>query len=151
MGWTGQTWPMTQMRGREAQPGDPTLGALFVDASRDLSTLLRSEIALAKAEIRRDAKRGAVGGAMFGAAGFFATLGVILLAIAVALLLVKLGVVAWVAFGIVGLAAVLFAGLLGLVGKKLLGKVGPPERTIRTSKDTAAFLKSPRGNGASRG
>ena len=34
--------------------------------------------------------------------------------------------------------------MLVLVGKKAISKVGPPERTIRTSKDTATFLKSPR-------
>jgi hypothetical protein len=34
------------------------------------------------------------------------------------------------------------------VGKKAVSKVGPPERTIRTSKETAAFLKSPRSDDA---
>jgi hypothetical protein len=37
-----------------------------------------------------------------------------------------------------------------MVGKKAIGKVGPPARTIRTSRDTASFLKSPRsGDGQS--
>ena len=35
------------------------------------------------------------------------------------------------------------AGVLALIGKKAVSKVGPPERTLRTSKDTVAFLKSP--------
>ena len=38
----------------------------------------------------------------------------------------------------------LVAAILAAVGKKAVNKVGPPERTIRTSKETAAFLKSPR-------
>ena len=74
----------------------------------------------------------------------------ILLSIALAEGLVELGVVPWLAFLIVTVLYLLVAGVLVLVGKKAVSKVGPPERTIRTSKETAAFLKSPRsGNGTS--
>jgi hypothetical protein len=123
---------------------DQTLGALFATASRDLSTLVHSEIELAKAEIRVDVKNGATGGAMFGAAGFLALLAVVLLSIAAAYGLVALGLHPGWAFLIVAGAYLLLAAILGLVGKKVISKVGPPERTIRTSKDTASFLKSPR-------
>ena len=123
------------------QQPEPTLGALFADASRDLSTLLQSEIELAKTELRRDVKNGALGGAMFGAAGFLAVLAVILLSIAVAYGLVAAGLHPGWAFLIVGGAYLLLAALLGLVGKKKVAKVGPPERAIRASKETAAFLK----------
>ena len=126
---------------------DATLGALVATASRDLSTLVRSEIELAKAELRQEAKNGATGGAMFGAAGFLSLLAVILLSIAAAYGLVALGLHPGWAFLIVAGAYLLIAGILALVGKKVISKVGPPERTIRTSKETASFLKSPRGNG----
>jgi hypothetical protein len=128
---------------------EQTLGALFATASRDLSSLVRSEIELAKAEIRVDVKNGATGGAMFGAAGFLSVLAVILLSIAAAYGLVALGLHPGWAFLIVAGVYLLLAGVLALVGKKAISKVGPPERTIRTSKDTASFLKSPRSdNGA---
>jgi hypothetical protein len=127
---------------------EQTLGALFVNASRDLSALVRSEIELAKAEIRVDVKNGATGGAMFGAAGFLGLLAVVLLSIAAAYGLVALGLhPAW-AFLIVAAVYLLVAALLVLVGKRAVSKVGPPERTIRTSKDTATFLKSPRSDGS---
>ena len=67
----------------------------------------------------------------------------ILLSIALAQGLIRAGVVAWLAFLIVAVFYLLVAGVLVFVGKKTVAKLGPPERTIRTSKDTAAFLKSP--------
>ncbi len=128
---------------------EATLGALFADASRDLSTLLRSEIELAKLEIQQDVKLGVTGGAMFAAAGVLAFLALILLLIAAAEGLVALGVPRALAYLIVAVVLVIVGVVLVLVGRRAVRKVGPPERTIRTSKDTAAFLKSPRGSDAS--
>jgi hypothetical protein len=124
--------------------GEETLGALFATASRDLSSLVRDEVALAKAEIRRDVANGARGGAMFGAAAFLGVLAVILLSIAAAYGLVAAGLHPGWAFLIVAGAYLILAGVLALVGKKAVAKVGPPKRAIRTSKETAAFLKHPR-------
>lgn len=132
---------------RSGQRPEETLGALFASASRDLTTLVHSEIELAKAEIRQDVQNGAKGGAMFGAAAFLGVLAVILLSIAIAQGLIELGVVPWLAYLIVTVFYLLIAGVLVLVGRNAVSKVGPPERTIRTSKETAAFLKSPRSNG----
>lgn len=132
---------------RSGQRPEETLGALFASASRDLTTLVHSEIELAKAEIRQDVQNGAKGGAMFGAAAFLGVLAVILLSIALAQGLIELGVVPWLAYLIVTVFYLLIAGVLVLVGRNAVSKVGPPERTIRTSKETAAFLKSPRSNG----
>jgi hypothetical protein len=126
------------------QQPDQTLGALFADASRDLSKLVHEEIALAKAEVRREVKNGATGGAMFGAAGFVTVLAVILLSIAAAYGLVALGLHPGWAFLIVAVVYLLAAVAFALIGKRSIAKVGPPERTIRTSKETAAFLKNPR-------
>ena len=126
------------------QQPDQTLGALFADASRDLSKLVHEEIALAKAEVRREVKNGATGGAMFGAAGFVTVLAVILLSIAAAYGLVALGLHPGWAFLIVAVVYLLAAVAFALTGKRSIAKVGPPERTIRTSKETAAFLKNPR-------
>lgn len=126
------------------QQPERSLGQLFAEASRDLSSLVRDEIELAKSEIRRDVKNVATGGAMFGAAGFVAVLAVILLSIAAAYGLVALGLHPGWAFLIVAAVYLVVAVILALVGKQAVSKVGPPERTIRTSKETAAFLKHPR-------
>jgi hypothetical protein len=126
------------------QQPEQSLGQLFAEASRDLSTLVHSEIELAKAEIRHDVKNAATGGAMFGAAGFIALLAVILLSIAAAYGLVAAGLHPGWAFLIVAGVYLIAAVVLALIGKQAVGKVGPPKRTIRTSKETAAFLKHPR-------
>jgi predicted phage tail protein len=131
------------------QSTDETLGALFASLSRDLSALVRSEVELAKTEVRHDVKQGVKGGAMFGAAAFLGVLVVILLSIAAAFGLVAAGLHPALAFLVVAGVYLVLAGVLALVGKKAVAKVGPPERTIRTSKDTAAFLKSPRSANAS--
>ena len=130
------------------QPEQQTLGALFADASRDLSLLVHSEIELAKTEIRRDVKNGVAGGAMFGAAAFVAVLAVIMLSVAAAYGLVAAGLHPGWAFLVVAGAYLLLGLVLAFAGKSMVAKVGPPKRTIRTSKDTAAFLKHPRASNA---
>jgi len=140
----------TPRNGSGSGVDEPTLGALFSTASRDISTLLRSEIELAKIEIKQDVQNGAKGGAMFAVAGVFGFLALILLLIAGAYGLVAAGVPRALAFVIVAVVLLIVAGVLALVGKRAVSKVGPPERTIRTSKETAAFLKSPRSADASR-
>ncbi len=125
----------------ETPGGERTLGQLVSDASKDLSSIVRSEVALAKAEVKRDVTAAAVGAAMFVVAGVFAFLALILLLIAAAYGLVAAGLSPWLAFLIVGGALLLVGVLLVLFGKWRLGKIKPPERTIRTTKETVAALK----------
>ena len=56
-----------------------TIGQLVADATHDLSTIVRSEIALAKAEITADAKKAGAGAGMFAGAAFVSLLGLIFL------------------------------------------------------------------------
>jgi hypothetical protein len=128
----------------ERPGGERTLGQLVADASKDLSAIVRSEVALAKVELKRDVVAGVAGAAMFVVAGVFAFLALILLLIAAAYGLVAAGLSAWLAFLIVAAALLLIGVLLVLVGKRRLGKIGPPERTIKTSKETVATLKRAR-------
>ena len=123
---------------------DQTLGQLLAGASRDMSLLVRSEIQLAKAELRVDVRNGAKAGAMFAAAAFVALLSVILLSITLAYVLVAIGLSTWLSFLIVTLLFLVIAGVLAWLGIRTVKRVRPPERTIRTSKDTARFLKHPR-------
>jgi uncharacterized membrane protein len=125
----------------ETPGGERTLGQLVADASKDLSAIVRSEVALAKAEVKRDITAGLTGAAMFMAAGVFAFLALILLLIAAAYGLVAAGLSPGLAFLIVAGALLLIGLLLVFVGKSRLGKIKPPERTIRTTKETVAALK----------
>jgi hypothetical protein len=130
--------------GQQPVRDEPTLGRLVANASRDLSLLIRSEIELAKSEIRVDMRNAFKGGGMFGGAGFFGMLAVILLSIAAAYGLTALGLHPGFAFLIVGGVYLLIAGGLGLTGQRSVKKVGPPERTIRTAKESMAALTSRR-------
>jgi hypothetical protein len=124
-----------------------SVGQLVADVSRDLSDIVRHEIALAKAELRTDVRNGAVGGGLFAAAGYFAFLAVIILVIAGGYGLTETGLPAWAAFLIVGGTLLLLAGLFVLVGVNRVKKVGPPERAIKSVKDTLAAVR-PGGNGS---
>jgi hypothetical protein len=118
-----------------------TLGQLVAQASDDLSGIVRAEIALAKAELRGDVKNAALGGGLFGAAGYLGLLASILLVIAAAYGLVAAGLSPWLAFLIVAVVLLVLAGILALVGKSRLSKLGPPERTIRNAQATIQAVK----------
>jgi hypothetical protein len=137
--------------GQHAVPDEPTLGQLVASASRDLSLLVRSEIELAKAELRVDARNAIKGGGMFGAAAFLGLLAVILLSIAAAYGLTALGLHPGFAFLIIAAAYLLVAGILALIGQRAVKKVGPPKRTIRTTKESVAALTSRRSSGGEAG
>jgi hypothetical protein len=125
----------------EDMAGERTLGQLVAQASNDLSGLVRAEIALAKAELRVDAKNAAVGGGLFGAAGYLGLLATVTLVITIAYALVAAGLRAWAAFLIVTVGLLLIAGILVLVGRSRIKKVSPPERTIRSTKEAIAAVK----------
>jgi len=126
-----------------AQPGEePSLGELVAAASRDLSTLIRSEIELAKAEIGAEVGKVAAGAGAFGGAAFFGIFAFLLLSFGFAFGLAKAGLPVWAAFLIAGGTYLLLAGVLGVVGLAALKRVGPPERTVRTAKETVAALKN---------
>lgn len=128
-------------------PDERSVGQLVADVSRDLSDIVRHEIALAKAELQVDVRNGAVGGGLFAAAGYFAFLAVIILVIAGAYGLTETGLPAWAAFLITGGALLLLAGLFVLIGINRVKKVGPPQRTIKSVKETVAAVR-PSGTGA---
>jgi len=122
--------------------GERTLGQLVADATNDISSIMRSEVALAKAEITADAKRAGLGAGMFAAAAIFAFLALILLLISAAYGLVAAGLAPWLAFLIVGGALLLVGTILVFVGKRNLDNVkGKPERAIKSTQDTIAAVR----------
>jgi uncharacterized PurR-regulated membrane protein YhhQ (DUF165 family) len=118
-----------------------TIGQLVADATRDVSELIRHEIALAKTELKRDVAKAGAGAGMLAAAGFLGAVAFVLLCVAAAYGLVAAGLATWLGFLIVAVALLLLAAVLALVARGQLQKVKPPERTITTSKNTVAALK----------
>jgi hypothetical protein len=68
--------------GRHADEGDPSLGELFGEVSRDLSTLVRQEVELAKAEAMQSARKAGKGSGMYAGAGYGAAMTLLFLSIA---------------------------------------------------------------------
>ncbi|GAA0976637.1 hypothetical protein ENKNEFLB_00398 [Nocardioides aquaticus] len=125
---------------------EPTIGRLVSDASRDISGLISSEIALAKSELKVTVRSGGIGVAMFAAAAFVGVLAIIMLSIAIAFFINWNGdglALHW-AFLIVFGFYLLVAGGLGLIGYKKLQKVGPPERAIAQGREIPKALKGKR-------
>lgn len=124
-------------------PQDQSLGELVSAATRDLSALLRTEMQLAKVEIKQEVKAAGTGAGLFGGAGFAGLLAVIFLSIAAAYGISWLGIGLGWGFLIVGLVYLVAAAGLALTGKKKIAQVGPPEKTIETVKDDIAWAKNP--------
>jgi hypothetical protein len=119
---------------------EPTIGKLVVDASRDISTLVQHEIALAKSELRVSVKAGGMSIAMFGGAAFFGLMSLVMLSWAIAYLIHFSGLdLAW-CFGIVFLFYLAVAGVLALVGIKKVKRVKPPRRAIAQAQETRTAL-----------
>lgn len=120
---------------------EPTVGRLVADASRDVSALVQSEIALAKSELKVSARAGGVGAALLIAAAFFAMMIVIFLSLTVVYFIVMAGLgPAW-AFLIVTFFYVIVAAIVAVVGIKKLKAVRAPEKTIATAKKIPPALK----------
>ncbi|WP_115685435.1 phage holin family protein [Corynebacterium senegalense] len=111
------------------QPGQDSLGALVSNATEQVSTLVRSEIELAKAEVVGEVKKGAVGGGLFAGAGVVALYSTFFFFLFVAALL-ALWMPWWAAFLIVFLVMIAVAGALAFVGFKKIKAVRAPEKTI---------------------
>jgi uncharacterized membrane protein YqjE len=118
-----------------------SIGALVKEASVHLSTLIRSELELAKLELSASIKTGLRGAIFFiGAAviGLVALIfGWFVLAEVLAIWLPR-----WAAYLIVLGVMFVMAGALVFLGIKKVKQIGKPERTIATLTDTAATLKS---------
>jgi len=120
---------------------DPTIGRLVADASRDISSLLRDEIALAKSELKISVKAGGTGLGLFGAAAFLVLLAIIMLSVAIAYFIHFTGLdLAWCFLIVFGLY-VLVAALLGLVGYRKVKQVRAPERAIHQAQETKNILR----------
>jgi uncharacterized membrane protein YqjE len=119
---------------------EPSVGSLVQSAMADVSTLVRAEIELAKAEIGRSAKKAGVSVALFGAAGVFAALAGVYLFVTIAEALTALGLPRWVSYLIVTVVLLVLAGIAALVGKRMIGKIEKPERTLETLHDLPDVL-----------
>jgi hypothetical protein len=114
-------------------PEEESLGSLVAQASSHISDLVRSEIELAKAELRFDAKRVGTAGGLFAGAAFIAHLCLILASFTIAFLLGE-WLPLWASFLIVTVFYLIVAGLLVFIGMRRLKGLAGMKRTTRSLK-----------------
>lgn len=124
----------------EHKAATTSLGDLLGEVTRDLSTLMRQEIALAKAELKESATTSAKGAGMLGGAGYAASMVVLFLSLALWAALANL--VGWGWAGVI--VAVLWgiaAAILFVVGRKQLKQVNGAPQTVETLQEIPETFK----------
>jgi hypothetical protein len=120
---------------------DVSVGQLLSDVSRDLSTLMRQEVELAKAEVKAEVSKAGKGAGMLGGAGFAGYMVLLFLSFALWWGLANVMDAGWAAL-IVAVVWIVIAAVLYAVGRSTLRKVNPkPERTVETVKEVPPALK----------
>ena len=122
----------------------PSVGELFSDVSEDLSTLMRQEVELAKAELRQSATRAGKGAGLLAGAG-----------ISGYTVLLFASVAAWWGIGdttghgwsalIVAAIWLIVAAALGLMGRREISAVSGVPQTAQTVKKIPGAVRGNEG------
>ena len=123
---------------------DESIGSLVGRLSSDVSTLMRQELALAKAELREEATKAAKGAGMLGGAGLAGYFVALFLSLT---LMWALGgaLDLWLAALIVAVLWAIVAAVLFVMGRKQMKQVNPkPEQTVETLKEDKEWVKAQR-------
>ncbi len=117
-------------------------GELVKQLSEQTRELVAQELALAKLELTKKAKRAGIGGGMFGAAGILAVYAVGALT-ACLILALSLAVAGWLAALIVAVVYAAVAGVLALSGRRQVQAATPPvpEETVDSVKEDVRWTK----------
>ena len=118
-----------------------SVGELIGEVSNDLSTLMRQELALAKAEVKAEATKTGKAAGMLGGAGLAGYMVALFTSIALWWALANGMDEGWAALVVAALWAVVGAVLYSM-GRSRLKAVHPkPERTVQTLKEVPDALK----------
>lgn len=127
-----------------AGAGAGSTGHLVTEVVADISTLFRQEVALAKAEIREEARKAGKGAGMFAGAG---GAGLFMLLFALLAIMFGLGEVmalGWAAL-IVTVVLGAVAAVLALSGRSTVRKVHPaPTQTVETLREDVQWAQNRR-------
>jgi uncharacterized membrane protein YqjE len=120
---------------------EPSIGDLVTQAVRDVTQLVKCELALAKLELRDDAKRLGLAAALLAITAFSGCLILVLLCFALAYGLVALGIWIWAAFLIVAGVCLLLSALAVLIVIVKVRGVSGLRKTRQTVQADLALLK----------
>lgn len=131
---------MTDPTPSEAKAASTSLGDLLGEVTRDISTLMRQEVALAKAELKASATKSAKGAGLLGGAGYAALMAVFFLSLALWWTLGTLIGGGWAGV-VVAVIWVVIALILFAVGRGQFQKVEGVPQTVETLKEIPETLK----------
>ena len=121
-------------------PDARSLGDLFSDLTREITTLVRHELALARVEMSTKMARAARHAGTLALGAVVALAGVFTLAASLVLLLVNAGMPAWGAALLVGLGLAAIGAVLAMRSLQALRQEDlTPTETIQTLKETTAW------------
>ncbi len=120
---------------------DKSLGELFGDLSTEFTDLLRTQVDLAKVELRDEAKKAGRTAGMFGGAALTAYMALLLLSFALAWALANVMNAGW-AFLIVGALYAIAATILYVQGRERAKSVNlVPEETAKSVKEDVQWAR----------
>jgi putative superfamily III holin-X len=140
---SGSTVSGSTVSGSMARPdvGDASVGELIGKVTRDLSTLMRQELALAQAEVKQEVRKTAKGAGALSGAGLAAFFVVLFLSLALWAGLSNVMNAGWAGLIVAAVWAII-GGVLFAVGRQKLREVNPkPERTVDTLSNVPDALK----------
>jgi hypothetical protein len=117
-----------------------SLGELLGDVTRDLSTLMRQEVELAKAEAKQSATKAGKGAGMLGGAGVAGHFVLVFLSLALMFALGALMPLGWAAV-IVAVIWGIIAAVLASIGRKELKQIKGLPQTGETLSEIPPTLK----------
>lgn len=126
----------------EQKAATTSLGDLLSEVTSDLSTLLRQEFALAKAEVKQTATASGKGAGLLGGAGYAASMAVLFLSIALWAALATLVGGGWAGVIVAVLWAVIAAVLYAIGRKQLAQAKGVPQTAETLQEIPQAFTRN---------
>jgi hypothetical protein len=130
---------------RKPDVANASVGELVGEVSRDLSTLMRQELALAKTEMREEAVKTGKAASLLGGAGLAGHFVLLFLSAALWAGLSNVMDPGWAAL-IVALVWAVIGGVLYVTGRDRMRQIQPkPERTVETLKEIPSDLKPGQG------
>jgi hypothetical protein len=125
-------------------PDGRSIKQIIQDIVNNITDIIRSEVLLAKAEVRQDLTKFAKAGAFIAMAGLFIlyATGFVLLSAVYAL---EQALPSWLAAVLVGVSVGVAAAILYVIGRKKLRQASlRPKETIQTLEDNVTWLKRQR-------
>ncbi|MCZ2404359.1 phage holin family protein [Paenarthrobacter sp. Z7-10] len=138
--WVQGQEPVPPPSTAEQKAESTSLGDLLGEVTSDISTLMRQEVALAKAELRESASRAGKGAGMLVGAAEAGRFVLLFLSLALTGALASLIGWGWSAL-IVAVIWAIIAAILAVVGKKEISSIRGLPRTTETVQEIPAALK----------